>query len=152
AQEVTFTTSGGLGEAETAGIVMNLVPKTGGNALQGSVYFSGTGEKLQSDNLSPALREAGLTAATPLTKVYDLNVAVGGPLRKDRLWYFATGRTQGSTRAITNVYYNLNAYDPAAWTYAPDFKRPAFSDRTWESLTGRITWQATPRNKISGFW
>ena len=31
AQEVTFTTSGGLGEAETAGLVMNLVPKTGGN-------------------------------------------------------------------------------------------------------------------------
>jgi hypothetical protein len=152
AQEVTFTTSGGLGEAETGGIVMNLVPKTGGNSTQGSVYFSGTGEKLQSDNLSQELREAGLTAATPLTKVYDLNVAVGGPIRRDRVWYFVTGRTQGSTRAITNVYYNSNAYDPTKWTYAPDFSRPAFSDRTYESLTGRITWQATPRNKISGFW
>ena len=44
AQEVTFTTSGGLGEAETAGLVMNVVPKTGGNTISGAVYFSGTGE------------------------------------------------------------------------------------------------------------
>src|SRR6187200_376509 len=47
AQEIAFTTSGGLGESETAGLVMNVVPKTGGNAVSGSVYFSGTGEKLQ---------------------------------------------------------------------------------------------------------
>src|SRR5580704_3542463 len=44
-QEVTFTTSGGLGEAETAGLVMNIVPKTGGNKMEGAVYFSGTGER-----------------------------------------------------------------------------------------------------------
>src|SRR5439155_1426639 len=44
-QEVTFTTSGGLGESETAGLVMNIVPKTGGNAIGGTVYFSGTGAK-----------------------------------------------------------------------------------------------------------
>src|SRR6185503_2542201 len=37
AQEITFTTSGSLGESETAGLVMNVVPKTGGNAIQGSV-------------------------------------------------------------------------------------------------------------------
>ena len=34
-QEVTFTTSGGLGESETAGLVMNIIPKTGGNDSQG---------------------------------------------------------------------------------------------------------------------
>ena len=35
-QEVTFTTSGGLGEAEVGGPTMNIVPKTGGNALRGT--------------------------------------------------------------------------------------------------------------------
>ena len=152
AQEVTFTTSGGLGEAETAGLVMNLVPKTGGNTVQGSVYFSGTGEKLQGDNFTQALRDAGLAAATPLTKVYDLTAAVGGPIKKDRVWYFVSARTQGSTRVIASVYYNQNAGDATKWTYVPDLTRPAFSDRTWESLAGRVTWQATPRNKIGVFW
>jgi Carboxypeptidase regulatory-like domain len=152
AQEVTFTTSGGLGEAETAGLVMNIVPKTGGNAVSGSLYFSGTGEKLQGDNFTQALRDAGLAAATPLSKVYDLNGAFGGPIKKDRVWFYVGARTQGSTRVIANVFYNLNAGDPTKWTYSPDTNRQAFSDRTWESVNGRATWQATPRNKISAFW
>src|SRR5262249_16627576 len=43
AQEVTFTTAGGgLGEQETGGLVMNLVPKTGGNSYAGSAYYSGS--------------------------------------------------------------------------------------------------------------
>ena len=51
AQEVTFTTAGGLGESETAGLVMNVVPKTGGNSTTGSVAYTGTGEALQSEQL-----------------------------------------------------------------------------------------------------
>src|SRR5262245_58258693 len=43
AQQVTFTTAGGLGESETAGLVMNVVPKTGGNSTTGSVAYGGTG-------------------------------------------------------------------------------------------------------------
>src|SRR6185295_1283494 len=66
-QEVTFTTSGGLGESETGGLVMNILPKTGGNTLQGSIFFSGTGEHMQSDNFTQALKDAGLSAATPIS-------------------------------------------------------------------------------------
>ena len=91
-----FTTSGGLGESETAGVVMNVVPRTGGNRVSGAVFFSGTGEGLQSSNYTEELRLAGLTAAIPLSKVYDLNGAVGGPIMRDRVWYFVNARTQGS--------------------------------------------------------
>ena len=147
-QEISFTTSGGLGESETAGLVMNIVPKTGGNALQGSLFYSGSGKNLQADNTEGT----GLAAATPLTKVYDLNAAVGGPLKRDRVWYFATARTQGSTRANANQFYNLNAGDATKWLYAPDLSKPGFSDRTWENISGRLTWQVTQRNKIGAFW
>ena len=64
AQEVTFTTAGGLGESETAGLVMNIVPKTGGNSTSGAIFYNGTGEKLQGDNFTAELKAAGL--ATPL--------------------------------------------------------------------------------------
>ena len=67
-QEVTFATAGGLGESETAGLMMNIVPKSGGNTMHGSFFASGTGAKLQSDNLTPALTAQGVTAATPLTE------------------------------------------------------------------------------------
>jgi hypothetical protein len=143
AQEIAFTTSGGLGEAETAGLVMNVVPKTGGNEVHGAAYYSGTGEKLQADNGS---------GTPPLNGVYDFNAAVGGPILRDRVWYFVNGRTQGSTRYIPNIFYNKNAGDPAKWTYDPDQTKPQYTDRTWENISGRVTWQATAKNKVGGFW
>jgi hypothetical protein len=152
AQEVTFTTSGALGETETAGVVMNIVPQSGGNTIQSSFFASGTGAPLQSDNLTQALKDQGLTAATPLTRVYDVSGTFGGPIRRDRAWYFRNAHTGGSTRDVANVYYNLNAGDPASWLYAPDSSRREYSDRTFENTSGRVTWQMTPRNKLAMFW
>ncbi len=152
AEEVTFTRSGGLGESETAGVVMNIIPKAGGNTTRGSVFASGTGEPLQADNVTPELIARGVMAGAPFTRVYDVSATLGGPIVTDRLWYFVRAHTGGSTRRSTNVYYNRSAGDPAAWLYAADLTRPAYSDRTYESASGRLTWQATRRNKISGFW
>ena len=147
-EEISFTTSGGLGESETAGLVMNVVPKTGGNTLHGSAFYSGGGESLQSDNSEGT----GVAAPTPLSKIYDLNGSLGGPILRDKLWYFVTARTQGSTRVNANQFTNLNAGDATKWLYAPDVNQPGFSDRTWENISGRLTWQVTPRNKIGGYW
>ena len=151
-EEVTFASAGGLGENETGGLVVNLVPKTGGNSTHGSLFFSGTGKKLQSDNLTPALKQQGVTAASPLSKVYDVSGTIGGPIARDRLWYFVTAHRGGSTTDSTNVYYNLNAGDPTKWSYAPDASRRAYSDRLFENASARVTWQMTRRHKVSVFW
>jgi len=149
AEEVTFSTSGGLGENETGGLTMNIVPKTGGNKISGSVFFSGTNEHLMSENTKDI---PGLAAPTPFKKIYDLNGSFGGPIKQDKIWYFINARTQGSKRINANQFYNLNAGKADQWLYAPDFSRPGFSDRTWENVSGRVTWQANAKNKISGFW
>jgi hypothetical protein len=151
ALELTFTT-GGLGEVETAGLVMNIVPNSGGNTMSGSFFASGTGGKLQSDNLTQALKDQGVTAATPLTKVYDVSGTFGGPIRKDRAWFFVNAHVGGSTKESANVYYNLNAADPTTWLYAANLNRREYSDRTFENASGRVTWQVTPRNKVMAFW
>ena len=135
AQEVTFTTAGALGEAETAGLVMNIVPRSGGNTMRGSFFASGTGGKLQSDNLTPALKRSRCDGATPLTRVYDVSGAFGGPIvQGPRSGISSTAHVGGSTRESANVYYNLNAGDPAKWLYAPDFE-PAASTPTGRSRT-----------------
>jgi hypothetical protein len=152
AAEVTMTTSGGLGEAETAGLIMNIVPKQGGNNLSGLFYISGFSEGMQSDNFNAELQARGATQPTPLTRVYDVNAAVGGPIVRDRLWYYGSFRVQGQRQNTQNVYYNQNAGIATAWTYVPDLSRSAFSDRTWENYTPRITWQATGSNRISFSW
>jgi hypothetical protein len=152
AQEVSFSAAPASGEVETAGLVMNVVPQSGGNMMAGSAFASGTGRGLQSDNLTDTLKDRGVMAATPLTKVYDISGTLGGAIRKDRLWYFLTAHTGGSTREVTGVYYNLNASDASRWLYAPDYRRPSYSDRTFENASGRLTWQVTPRNKLGAFW
>ena len=60
--------------------------------------------------------------------------------------------TGGSTKDSASVYYNLNAGDPNRWLYSPDVSRREYSDRTFENASARLTWQATPRSKVSGFW
>src|SRR4051812_17710427 len=70
-QEVSFRTSGGLGEAETGGPLMNIVPKTGGNLFKVSSSFQASGSGLQSDNLSDAQRGV-LSKPSTLLGLYDV--------------------------------------------------------------------------------
>jgi hypothetical protein len=152
AQEVTMLTSGGLGEIETAGLTMNIVPKQGGNSLSGLAFVSGFSKGMQADNFTDELVARGATQPTPIHRVYDVNLAVGGPIIRDRLWYYMSVRQQGQRQNTLNVYYNKNAGNANSFAYDPDLGQPAFSDRTWENYTPRITWQATARNKITASW
>jgi hypothetical protein len=151
AVEVSLSAAG-LGERETGGVLMNVVTKAGGNSTRGSLYAGGTARGMQSSNLNDALRAQGATAPAPLSKVYDVSGTLGGPIRRDRLWFALNAHTGGSTREVPNVYYNRNAGDPAAWLYAPDLDRREYSDRTFENGSVRLTWQLTPRNTITGLW
>ena len=152
AQELSFTVSGSLGETETGGPVLNIVPKGGGNTFSGSAYAGVGPEWAQGSNYSDELKAAGLQAATPLIKNYDYSGAVGGPIRKDRLWFFTSARTQGNSQYVSNIFHNKNAGNPNSWTYSPDTTRQAFRDRTWDNANIRLTSQITPRNKVNIFW
>ncbi len=151
-QEVTMTSSGGLGEAETAGLQINVVPKQGGNKLSGLFFVSGFSQGMQSNNYDAELGARGVTQPNPVYHVYDVNGSVGGPIQKDKLWYFMSVREQGQRQNTLNDYVNVNAGNPNAWTYVADLNQPAYSDRTWENYTPRITWQANARNKFSFVW
>ena len=151
AEEVTFAAAAGLGETETGGLVVNIVPKAGGNARHGSLFASGTSEKLASDNLTSTLKNQGVMAS-PLSKVYDVSATAGGPVVTDRAWYFITAHRGGSTTGSTNVHYNLNAGDPTKWLYAPDVSHREYSDRLFENASARATWQLVPGHKLGLFW
>jgi hypothetical protein len=152
AQEVAMTTSGGLGEAEVGGPSLNVVPKTGGNSVKGSVYLSGVTKGMIGSNYTDDLKARGLLTPGSNTKIWDFNGGVGGPIKKDRLWFFYTLRDEGSHRTVPGMFANLNAGDPTKWTYAPDLNKPAAVAASFRTTSLRLTSQATPRNKISGFW
>jgi hypothetical protein len=152
AQEIAMTTSGGLGEAEVGGPALNVVPKTGGNTVKGSVYLSGVTKGMIGSNYTDDLKARGLTTPGSNTKIWDFNAGVGGPIVKDRLWFFATARDEGSHRTVPNMFANLNAGNPNKWTYVADPNRPAAVAASFRTTSVRLTTQATPRNKISVFW
>jgi hypothetical protein len=151
-QEVTFATSGGLGEAETGGPYMNIVPKTGGNIYSGSSAFSFANRSLQGSNYTPALQAAGLSVPSALLNLWDVDGTLGGPLKKDRLWFFFLGRDQGNASSVPGMYANANAGNANAWTYVPDLTRQARNDSATHTLALRLTWQITARNKLNAFW
>jgi hypothetical protein len=150
-QEITFTTAGSLAEVESGGPVMNIIPRTGGNSFSGNGYGSWANDALQGSNYTPELQAAGLAAPNPLIKLYDFSGAAGGPIRKDRIWFFGTARSQGSSSYLP-IYYNQNEGNPNAWTYVPDKTRQAFNDKTWVNGSMRLSMQLSPRNKLNLFW
>jgi len=149
AQEVVLTTSGGLGEAETAGVVLNIIPRDGGNTFSGSLVMSGATGAMQGSNYTQALKDLGLRSPAELIKVREINPMGGGPIRRDRLWFYLTYREVYSENTLPDMWFNRNAGDPTKWDVDFDFNRPAFRDLRTRMAVARITWQATPRNKIS---
>jgi hypothetical protein len=151
AREVQVSISGALGEAEVGGPVLNVVPASGGNAFHGSVFGSGAGTWAQGNNLDDELRAFGIMEQAALIKLWDVSVAIGGPIKKDRLWFFGNVRDFGNHTDVPGLYANRFAGDPSHWDYAPD---PNVKARTANSKTVtsiRLTTQATPRNKF-GFY
>ena len=151
-QEVVVTSSGGLGEAETAGITINIIPREGGNTYSGQLFFSGTTGALQADNSTDDLRRRGLPEVNTVDRLWDVTAGFGGPVVKDKLWFYSTTRHNGFRNHVAGMYVNKNAFKPGAWTYDPDLSQQADRDGTWKMATLRTTWQATPRNKISAYW
>src|SRR4029077_16150853 len=104
AQEITTTTSGGLGEAEVGGPSFSIVPKTGGNNIKGAVYASGVSGGMVGSNYTDALKTAGLASPKALEKLWDYNAGVGGPIKKYKMWFFVQFRDEGSHRTVPGMF------------------------------------------------
>jgi Carboxypeptidase regulatory-like domain len=160
AAEVVTTNSGGLGEAEVGGPAINVVPKTGGNTFKGSAYIAGVSSGMVSSNYSPELKAAGLASPLSILKLWDVTGGVGGPIKKDRVWFFANYRDEGSWQTIPGIFANKNfeniatpiANADAPWTVVPDPDVPARNANSWQIASLRMTVQANQKNKFNLFW
>ena len=150
AAETTFTTTGMGAESGQSGIRINIIPRDGGNTLSGSFYAGGTQERLMSENFNETMGymgirgpednaqfgQPGLRSGTPkIDKVWDVNGAVGGPLVRDRLWYYTSYRDWGSN-AIQQNALNRDG-------------TPSIADSHANDILLRLTTQATARNKFA---
>jgi len=153
-QEMTFQTSGISAESETGGIQVNIVPRDGGNIFSGYGETSYANKDMQSNNVSAALRDRGLTAdVLKVQRIYDANVALGGPIMRDRVWFYTAHRWWGTTKPLPlpGFNFNKNSGTNQFHNYEPDFSRPYFGTLPRRSYNVRLTWQAAKRHKITFF-
>ncbi len=150
AQEVSVQVTGGLGEAATGGPQMNLVPREGGNSYRGTVFVNFAGG-WQGSNLDDQQRALGLRETNKLVKTWDINPTFGGPLKRERLWFYATFRHFYTENTVASIFLNRNAGDITKWTYDPGNEQAVANNLT-KNASLRMTWQASSRNKFSGWW
>ena len=144
--EVNITTSAMSAEVETGGAVVNAVPKDGGNTFSYYVNLSGTSGDLQSPNLDDALRARGASQEIQLKKIWDYQVGVGGPIMRDRLWFYTAHRWSGAQEFQPANFYNKF---PNSFTYEADMDRPGFSNNNFRDNSFRLTAQAAEKHKLT---
>ncbi len=154
-QEVSIETSGMSAEAQTGGVQVKIVPRDGGNIFSGNMNAAFSDPGLQSENITDDLRARALTAAPGLKKLVDMGGGLGGPIKRDKLWFFYAYRYSSVGQFQQGNYYNKLqgidiSRDPVfdVFAYEPDLNQPAYTDDHYADHSLRLTWQAARKHKI----
>ena len=169
-EEMVLQTSGISAETNADGPALNVIPKEGGNDFTVDLAGFFANDSMEGDNLTPELQERGVREANKTLKLFDESVSIGGPIMRDRVWFFFAGRSWGFSRKVAGVYWNQSTYPGAPPTGQPTFLTPPGADRKvvnfvpyvdreddrysgrlewYDSYLGRVTWQATDRQKFN---
>jgi len=133
-QEVTFTTGAESAEMQNGGLRINSTPKDGGNTFSGTFFAYGAGSRLQADNRSDEVKSAGVPQPG-IAYTYQVNPSFGGPLKRDRLWFYFTYKYEDQKTYVASSEFadGSKAFRQAMGNY---------------SAVTRLTWQATERDKV----
>jgi len=142
-EEYNMQTASGTAESDVSGIFMNMVTKSGSNrfASEHNIYFMN--DSLQTENVDDDLRRRlGLAsgaqtgaAGNPIKISYDWSSTLGGPVMKDKLWFFGALR-----------WWRLDQDQIGARN--PDGSQ-AIDDNRIVNWMGKLVWQADTRTRAS---
>jgi hypothetical protein len=148
AAEVTIDTTSLSADLPTGGVRINFIPRDGGNNFANSTFLNFTNQDLQGDNFSDELRAAGLATPTKIVRTFDLNESVGGPIKRDRVWFWFSTRIN-KVEGEAGIFTNANAFKPNEWLYVPT-TTPAVNKGRQYNNSIRVTWQVNPKVKVAG--
>ena len=149
-QEMAIDTGSNDAQLHAGGVRTNYTLREGGNTFHGVVFGAYAPGKLQSDNLTSSLIARGLTEPNNIKANWDINPAFGGPILREKIWFFGAARYNVASDYVAGLYWNKNTNNPNAWTYEPDTSRRVWNEQKQPDEQLRVSWQATPRNKIGG--
>ena len=136
--EVSYQTAGIGAETSSGGVRLNMIPREGGNRFSGDFKAVNRPGAWQSSNLTDRHKARGLTSGNKIDRIVDYSLAGGGPIKKDKLWFFAATRYNSVNNFIPNTVF--------------DDGSQGLDDQYILNGMARLTWQATPRNKFSAYF
>jgi hypothetical protein len=137
-EEVSIGTDSNDASMPTPGVQINAVVKSGGNQFRGDLYLDLMTSEMQGTNVTDELRRKGLGEGDRITKYYDPNIGVGGPIKRDKFWYFVSVRDQRSGRTVGG----FPADNPAPLDFLTKL----------ENFSHKLTYQLNQNNKLSEFF
>ena len=163
-QEVVLETSGVGADRDTGGIQINMVGKDGGNMFSGTGTLGFSRPGLETGNWDENLEKRGVPkeAAKSLKNYRDTAAAFGGPIKRDRLWFFGAFREGVAQQYATGRYYNklkqptITIANPFPVTPGPgesylfeaDTSRPAHTNEFSRDFSLRLTSQVAEKHKL----
>jgi hypothetical protein len=119
AEEVSVTVGGGLGESDIGGPLMNIVPRSGGNTFSGSAFMNTAGKWSSANNLTDDIKalNPNLQKTSGVINAYDWSGSLGGPIMRDRLWFFGSYRQLSTSVPMDGIQENANAGDATRWDW-----------------------------------
>lgn len=151
-QEMTYQTAGAGADVSPGGVRVNIIPRDGGNAFKGYLFAVYNPGQLQSDNYSPELKARGLAAVDKIQRIYDINPAYGGPIKRDKLWFFGTARFWSVNSPIADTFYVPPGATQAQCQAGTITCEQGIDDQKIKSALVRLMWQVTPRNKLAVYY
>ncbi|MEO8257756.1 MAG: TonB-dependent receptor [Acidobacteriota bacterium] len=151
-QEVAVDYSSSTAESITGGLLINMIPKTGGNMVSGSLFATAVNSSFEGSNSNDDLIARGLRTPNSLKHQSDINPGLGGPVARDRLWIYTSARLTRQANYVGGLFRNKNAFDATKWNYEPDTTQRAVNNAREQSVNVRLTWQANTKNKVNFFY
>ena len=107
------------------GSAFNIITKSGGNSFNGDVHFYVKGKNWQSSHVDQNDPQWSLLAETPVVQTYDVGFNLGGPILKDKLWFFGSYNYYKKTEEMVSLEKTRPLWFPKAFaklTFQPNEK------------------------------
>jgi hypothetical protein len=144
-EEAFLGTSGQSAEMPNPGVQSQFIARSGGNQFQGEYHLDWYNNALQGSNLPDEYLAPnafngtnGSNAIRPhsneIQKYYDYDINAGGPIKRDKIWYFGTYRQQKNAVEQPNFLFDQT-----------------FDTKLWNPVV-KGTYQLNQNNKIIGYY
>lgn len=142
-QEVEVKTGGLPAEyGRTTGGVVNVVTRSGGNTVKGSVFGFYKGGGLSASDSTTTKRPTDTTTVANLSGQWDTGAEVGGFIVKDKVWFFGAINRDSQNTDSTVIRAIGSPGSPAAGSVIP-------TDRSSNLWAVKLTWSPKPGQTVN---